>query len=55
MLWDEIFQPLQDLPKLNRAKELLSMHEELKDARKIFESDEQKLRRAALEADETDW
>ena len=34
MLWDEIFQPLQDLPKLNRAKELLSMHEELKDASK---------------------
>ena len=34
---------LQDLPKLNRCTELLSMNEELKQARKAFEVDEEKL------------
>ena len=42
---------LQDLPKLNRCTELLSMNEELKQARKVFESDEEKLRKV-FEADE---
>lgn len=36
---------LQDSPKLNRCTELLSMNEELKQARKVFESDEEKLRK----------
>lgn len=34
---------LQDMPKLNRCTELLSMQEELKQARKAFEVDEEKL------------
>ncbi|KAG8481704.1 hypothetical protein CXB51_026586 [Gossypium anomalum] len=34
---------LMDLPKLNRCTELLSMQEELKQARKAFEVDEEKL------------
>jgi hypothetical protein len=42
---------VQDLPKLNRCTELLSMNEELKQARKVFESDEEKLRKV-FEADE---
>ncbi|XWS44102.1 hypothetical protein CRYUN_Cryun15aG0015900 [Craigia yunnanensis] len=33
----------KDLPKLNRCTELLSMQEELKQARKAFEVDEEKL------------
>ncbi|XP_048134139.1 transcription initiation factor TFIID subunit 13 isoform X1 [Rhodamnia argentea] len=33
----------QDAPKLNRCKELLSMQEELKQARKAFDVDEEKL------------
>lgn len=33
----------KDLPKLNRCTELLSMNEELKQARKAFEVDEEKL------------
>lgn len=33
----------QDLPKLHRCTELLSMNEELKQARKAFEIDEEKL------------
>ncbi|KAL9318849.1 hypothetical protein ACSQ67_015366 [Phaseolus vulgaris] len=41
-----------DLPKLNRCTELLSMNEELKQARKVFESDEEKLRKV-FEVDET--
>ncbi|XP_041018286.1 transcription initiation factor TFIID subunit 13-like [Juglans microcarpa x Juglans regia] len=45
----------KDLPKLNWCTELLSMNEELKQARKVFESDEEKLRKV-LEADEeTRW
>lgn len=44
------FLTLQDLPKLNRCTELLSMNEELKQARKVFESDEEKLRKV-FEAD----
>ncbi|XP_050265430.1 transcription initiation factor TFIID subunit 13-like isoform X2 [Quercus robur] len=43
--------PQLDLPKLNRCTELLSMNEELKQARKVFESDEEKLRKV-FEADE---
>lgn len=39
------------MPKLNRCTELLSMNEELKQARKAFETDEEKLRKA-FEADE---
>lgn len=38
---------VQDLPKLHRCTELLSMNEELKQARKAFEVDEEKL--ASLE------
>ena len=34
---------IQDLPKLNRCTELLAMNEELKQARKAFEVDEEKL------------
>lgn len=33
----------QDMPKLHRCTELLSMNEELKQARKAFEVDEEKL------------
>nr|POE81076.1 transcription initiation factor tfiid subunit 13 [Quercus suber] len=40
-----------DLPKLNRCTELLSMNKELKQVRKVFESDEEKLRKV-FEADE---
>lgn len=39
------------MPKLNRCTELLSMNEELKQARKAFETDEEKLRKA-FEADD---
>lgn len=39
---NQIFD-LQDPPKLNRCTELLSMQEELKQARKAFEVDEEKL------------
>lgn len=45
------FVRLQDYPKLNRCTELLSMNEELKQARKAFETDEEKLRKA-FEADD---
>ncbi|XP_035538475.1 transcription initiation factor TFIID subunit 13-like [Juglans regia] len=38
----------KDLPKLNRCTELLSMNEELKQARKVFESDEEKLRKMKI-------
>ena len=41
----------QDPPKLNRCKELLSMNEELKQARKAFDTDEENLRKA-FEADD---
>ena len=37
------FALFKDLPKLNRCTELLSMNEELKQARKAFEVDEEKL------------
>lgn len=40
---DEYCFIVQDLPKLNRCTELLSMNEELKQARKAFEVDEEKL------------
>ncbi|KAH7516988.1 transcription initiation factor TFIID subunit 13 [Ziziphus jujuba] len=48
---DFLYQIRKDLPKLNRCNELLSMNEELKQARKAFETDEEKLRKA-FEADE---
>ncbi|XP_017644507.1 transcription initiation factor TFIID subunit 13-like [Gossypium arboreum] len=40
---DFLFLFRKDLPKLNRCTELLSMQEELKQARKAFEVDEEKL------------
>lgn len=40
---DFLFLIRKDLPKLNRCTELLSMNEELKQARKAFEVDEEKL------------
>ncbi|XWS30420.1 hypothetical protein CRYUN_Cryun24cG0116200 [Craigia yunnanensis] len=40
---DFLYLVRKDLPKLNRCKELLSMQEELKQARKAFEVDEEKL------------
>lgn len=47
----QILYMLQDWPKLNRCTELLSMNEELKQARKVFEADEEKLRKV-FESDE---
>lgn len=43
--WINVIEHLiaQDKPKLNRCTELLSMNEELKQARKAFEVDEEKL------------
>ncbi|KAF5807911.1 putative transcription factor Hap3/NF-YB family [Helianthus annuus] len=38
-----LFSIRKDLPKLNRCKELLSMNEELKQARKAFDVDEEKM------------
>ncbi|KAI4301482.1 hypothetical protein L6164_034758 [Bauhinia variegata] len=49
---DFLYLIRKDLPKHNRCKELLSMNEELKQARKVFESDEEKLRKV-FEAEET--
>lgn len=40
---DFLFLMRKDLPKLNRCTELLSMNEELKQARKAFDVDEEKL------------
>ncbi|KAL3535252.1 hypothetical protein ACH5RR_003713 [Cinchona calisaya] len=40
---DFLFLIRKDLPKLNRCTELLSMNEELKQARKAFEVDEEKM------------
>ncbi|GAA0156692.1 general transcription factor [Lithospermum erythrorhizon] len=40
---DFLFLIRKDLPKMNRCTELLSMNEELKQARKAFEVDEEKL------------
>ncbi|KAF8402759.1 hypothetical protein HHK36_010849 [Tetracentron sinense] len=40
---DFVFLIRQDMPKLHRCSELLSMNEELKQARKAFEVDEEKL------------
>ncbi|KAK9747633.1 hypothetical protein RND81_02G004500 [Saponaria officinalis] len=40
---DFLFLLRKDLPKLNRSTELLAMNEELKQARKAFEIDEEKL------------
>ncbi|KAG6644996.1 transcription initiation factor TFIID subunit 13-like isoform X1 [Carya illinoinensis] len=48
---DFLYLIRKDTPKLNRCTELLSMNEELKQARKVFESDEEKLRKV-FEADE---
>ncbi|KAI4348016.1 hypothetical protein L6164_008779 [Bauhinia variegata] len=49
---DFLYLIRKDKPKLNRCSELLSMNEELKQARKVFESDEEKLRKV-FETDET--
>ncbi|XP_031126483.1 transcription initiation factor TFIID subunit 13-like [Ipomoea triloba] len=43
MTEDFLFLIRKDFPKLNRCTELLSMNEELKQARKAFEVDEEKL------------
>ncbi|WCJ22296.1 Transcription initiation factor TFIID subunit 13 [Euphorbia peplus] len=43
MVEDFLYLIRKDLPKLNRCTELLSMQEELKQARKAFEVDEEKL------------
>nr|DAD33165.1 TPA_asm: hypothetical protein HUJ06_012016 [Nelumbo nucifera] len=40
---DFLFLIRKDFPKLHRCTELLSMNEELKQARKAFEVDEEKL------------
>ncbi|KAJ0085404.1 hypothetical protein Patl1_07179 [Pistacia atlantica] len=40
---DFLYLIRKDLPKLNQCIELLSMQEELKQARKAFEVDEEKL------------
>nr|GEX52797.1 transcription initiation factor TFIID subunit 13 [Tanacetum cinerariifolium] len=40
---DFLFLIRKDTPKLNRCTELLSMNEELKQARKAFDVDEEKL------------
>ncbi|XP_047321285.1 transcription initiation factor TFIID subunit 13 [Impatiens glandulifera] len=40
---DFLFLIRKDMPKLNRCTELLTMNEELKQARKAFEVDEDKL------------
>ncbi|KMT09938.1 hypothetical protein BVRB_5g121550 [Beta vulgaris subsp. vulgaris] len=40
---DFMFLIRKDLPKLNRCTELLAMNEELKQARKAFDMDEEKL------------
>ncbi|OVA16820.1 Transcription initiation factor IID [Macleaya cordata] len=40
---DFLYLIRKDMPKLNRCTELLSMHEELKQARKAFELDEEKI------------
>ncbi|CAL0300224.1 unnamed protein product [Lupinus luteus] len=49
---DFLYLIRKDSRKLNRCTELLSMNEELKQARKVFESDEDKLRKV-FEVDET--
>ncbi|CAK8572732.1 unnamed protein product [Lathyrus sativus] len=48
---DFLYLIRKDLPKLNRCTELLSMNEELKQARKLFEHDEENLRKV-FEGDE---
>ncbi|KAK4262762.1 hypothetical protein QN277_028276 [Acacia crassicarpa] len=48
---DFLYLIRKDWVKLNRCTELLSMNEELKQARKVFESDEDKLRKV-FESDE---
>ncbi|XP_077239176.1 transcription initiation factor TFIID subunit 13-like isoform X2 [Tasmannia lanceolata] len=40
---DFLFLIRKDMPKLHRCTELISMHEELKVARRAFEVDEEKL------------
>ncbi|KAK2364910.1 transcription initiation factor TFIID subunit [Trifolium repens] len=42
---DFLYLIRKDAPKLNRCTELLSMNEELKQARKLFEHDEENLRK----------
>ncbi|XP_058742664.1 transcription initiation factor TFIID subunit 13-like [Vicia villosa] len=48
---DFLYLIRKDMPKLNRCTELLSMNEELKQARKLFEHDEENLRKV-FEGDE---
>lgn len=48
---DFLYLIRKDMPKLNRCTELLSMNEELKQARKLFEHDEENLRKV-FEVDE---
>ncbi|KAK7283176.1 hypothetical protein RIF29_12536 [Crotalaria pallida] len=48
---DFLYLIRKDNKKLNRCTELLNMNEELKQARKVFESDEEKLRKV-FEVDE---
>ncbi|KAH9608876.1 hypothetical protein KSS87_002365 [Heliosperma pusillum] len=43
MTEDYLFLVRKDLPKLNRSTELLAMNEELKQARKAFDMDDEKL------------
>ncbi|KAK9704804.1 hypothetical protein RND81_07G012400 [Saponaria officinalis] len=43
MTEDYLFLIRKDLPKLNRCTELLAMNEELKQARKAFDMDDEKL------------
>ena len=43
MFFFKNFGLMQDLPKLNRCRELLAMQEELKQARKAFDVDEEKI------------
>ncbi|XP_004487824.1 transcription initiation factor TFIID subunit 13 [Cicer arietinum] len=49
---DFLYLIRKDMPKLKRCTELLSMNEELKQARKLFEADEEKLRKV-FEVDES--
>ncbi|GAB2297119.1 Transcription initiation factor TFIID subunit 13 [Dionaea muscipula] len=43
LIEDFLYLIRKDMPKLNRCTELLAMNEELKQARKAFEVDEEKL------------
>ncbi|KAL4038899.1 hypothetical protein IC575_002536 [Cucumis melo] len=51
---DFLYLMRKDPRKLNRSTELLSMNEELKQARRAFEIDEDKLKKAFEEEDKMD-